>query len=180
MHHVGTYMMEIEQIDLGDSASAGHRCILRPRYCGSHRYSIDRAGAHATRRALSKDDQGGGADPSQVRDQWCAEETRGAFLVDHEIASHGRKFILDEIEFPGLLAPATMRRLHAAGVGMAGRLDHRHACFAPGCQQRSTRLDCLAGILAAGAEVAPIDFADRGNCHPDKPCYSGRSPVELD
>src|SRR5713101_7415525 len=161
MHHVGIFVVQVEEIDLVAQHRAVIGAFLDHDVVEAVGMGIDRAGAHAARRALAEDDQAICADLAQMRDQRRAEETRGALLVDDEFPRHGRELLLDVIEFLRLLAHPAMRRAHAIGVGMARGVDHRQARRARGSQQRPRRLDRLPGVLATGARVAPIDLTHR-------------------
>src|SRR5262249_45705200 len=51
--------------------------------------------------------------------------------------------------------------MHAIGIGMSCGVDHRNAGAPCGSEQLPGRLQRLPGMLAAGARIAPGDFANR-------------------
>src|SRR5258706_9089500 len=80
MHYVGIFVMEVEQIDLVAQHRAVIGAFLDDDVVEAVGISIDRAGAHATRRAFAEDDQAAGADLAQLADQRRAEEARRGLL----------------------------------------------------------------------------------------------------
>ena len=112
MHHVGIFVMQVEQIDLVAQHRAVVGAFLDHDVVEAVGIGVDRRGAHAARRALAADDQAIRAGLAQMRDQRRAEESRGALLVDHDFARLGAELVLDVVEFLRLLAHAAIGRTH--------------------------------------------------------------------
>src|SRR5690242_16979210 len=91
MHHVGVFVMQVEQVHLVAQHRAVVGALLHHDAMEGVGIGIDRAGAHAARGAFAADDEAVDAEHAQVRDQRRAEEHRGALLVDHQIARCGRE-----------------------------------------------------------------------------------------
>src|SRR6202040_1142001 len=87
-----------EQIDLVAEQRAVIGAFLDHDVVKSVGIGVDRARAHAARRAFTAYDQALGPELAQVRDYRRAEEGGGALLVDHELAGRGRELLLDVIK----------------------------------------------------------------------------------
>src|SRR5258707_2677863 len=161
MHNAGVFVMEIEEIDLMADERAIVGAFLDDDAVECIGVSIDRARTHATGGALAADDEALDAALAQMCNQRGAEEGGGALLVDDEIARHGRKLLLDAVELLGFAWHSAVGLAHAAGVRMPGGIDDRNAGGPGGGEELPRRFQRPPRMLAAGAGIAPIDFANR-------------------
>ena len=86
MHHVGIFVVQVEQVDLVRQRAAIEAAFLHQHDVIAVRIGIDRARPHAARRALAADDQRLDAELGEMRGERRAVERAGALLGDDHVA----------------------------------------------------------------------------------------------
>src|SRR5438034_6737731 len=77
VHHIGIFVMHVEQVDLVRELAAIEAALLDQHDVKAVRICVDDARAHATRRTLAAHDQRLDAEPNEMRHQRRAVERTG-------------------------------------------------------------------------------------------------------
>ena len=155
MHHVGVFVVQVEQVDLVRQRAAIEAAFLRQHDVVAVRIGIDRAGPHAARRALAADDQRLDAELGEMRGERRAVERAGALLGDDHVARLRLEFRPDDevgrIDRRILPLGGADEFGTAFAARVAGRIEDRQARGARRGEQALGRLDGVIGIMTAGA-----------------------------
>src|SRR6266571_2251067 len=95
--------MHVEEVHFVRERAPVEATLLDERYVKAERIGVDRARAHAARRALAADDDAVHAELREARGERRAEKRARAHLGDHHVLGTRLELGPDRVEFPGWL-----------------------------------------------------------------------------